>query len=213
MKTVAKVMGAVLLAGAALAAPVQAQTVSYTTTGSFTGSGAGCNNAVFLPTASCAFGGFTLTFTGEVANNLGNGVASLGNFNLSGTGPNTAIPAGTMFAIMINQTSPSVGTGITDGFISGTVQSFPPAGSNSSTLVWVPDRFVNINSTTYELIFDASGPAAGRGLAIPFNNPQGSVRGIDVLVTATPEPGSMALVATGLLGVFGIARRRKSMSV
>ena len=207
MKTVTKVMGAVLLAGAAFAAPVQAQTVSYTTTGSFTGSGATCNNAVFTPTATCAFGGFTLTFTGENANNLGNGVASLGNFTLSGTG-NTSIPAGTLFAIMINQTSPSVGTGITDGLISGTVQSFPPAGSNSSTLVWIPDRFVNIGATTYELIFDNTGPAAGRGLAIPFNNPEGSRRGIDVLVTATPEPGSMALVATGLLGMFGIARRR-----
>jgi hypothetical protein len=31
-----------------------------------------------------------------------------------------------------------------------------------------------------------------------------------IAVTATPEPASMALVATGLLGMFGIARRKRS---
>lgn len=214
MKTVAKVMGAVLLAGAAFAAPVQAQ-VSYITTGSFTGSGTTCNNSVFLPTATCVFGGFTLLFTNEDATNVG-GVASLGNFTLSGANPipgsgPVSIPAGTMFAIMINQSAPTVGMGVTRGVISGTVQSAPPGSINASTLIWLPDRFVNIGPTTYELIFDNAGPAAGRGLAIPFNNPQGSTRGIQVLVSTVPEPGSMALVATGLLGIFGIARRRQSM--
>ena len=110
MKTVARLMGGVLLAGAAFAAPVQAQT-SFTTEGAFTGGGSTCNNPIFATIATCTFGGFTLTFNSEQGVLVGDGgVSSLGNFTLVGSGNVPAISPSTFFAIMINQTAPTVGS-------------------------------------------------------------------------------------------------------
>ena len=214
MKIAAKVVGGVMLAGAALAAPAQAQT-SYYTGGFFQSPSATCNNpfnpAIILAApsgATCTGAGFTLEFLPANQVLIGDlSTTSLGEFRLTGTGAVT-VPANTvLFTLAIRQTTPTMGQGATDGYITGRVETAPPGNSNFSSLIWVPDQFVNINATTYRLIFDNDGFAAGIGLAIPINDN----RGIDARITTTPEPGSMALVATGLLGIFGVARRRMSM--
>ena len=213
MKIAAKVMGGVLLAGAVLAAPATAQT-SYTTQGFFSSASATCNTVpgfnplVTTPLpADCSGLGFLLHYTPATAVNIGDGsITSLGQFTLTGTGQAVAPPGTVLFTIAIRQSSPTVGTGFTDGFISGSVRTAPPSSSNFSDLIWVPDQFVNINASIYRLIFDNVGPAADIGLGIPINN----TRGIDAQITTTPEPASMALLATGLLGVVGVARRRRN---
>jgi hypothetical protein len=216
MKIAAKVMGGVLLASAAMTAPLQAQpTVSYYTQGFFSIPSnpglASCNStpfnaAIVVPLgASCTGAGFTLTYLPEETANVGSGsIVSLGNFNLTGTGAATAPENTVLFTLAIRQTMPTVGTGFTDGFISGTVTSNP----NFSSLIWVPDQIVNIDATTYRLIFDNVGFAANIGIGIPIN----SNRSIQAEVTTIPEPASMALVATGLIGIFGVLRRRNSSS-
>src|SRR5687767_5235838 len=118
MKIAAKVLGGVMLAGAALAAPAQAQT-SYYTGGFFQSASPTCNNpfnpAIILAgpsAATCTGAGFQLTFTPANQLLIGNGsTTSLGEFRLTGTGAVTVPANSVLFTLAIRQTSPTAGQG------------------------------------------------------------------------------------------------------
>jgi hypothetical protein len=202
-----------LLAGAVMATPAQAQ-INYFTQGFFTSGNPACNqpvapNPLLGPvSAACAItGGFNLNFTAKSLNPglIGSeSVVSLGSFSLTGTG-NVVVPSGPiMFTLAIQQTDPTTGMGTTMGSISGTVRT----GPDFSSLMWTPlPSMVVIGGTRYELIFDNRGPAKDIGYAIGVNN---SLNPTSIqAVVSTPEPASMTLLATGLVGIFGAARRRR----
>lgn len=56
--------------------------------------------------------------------------------------------------------------------------------------------------------FAYGGPEGASAAILTFEQGQYSAFAIDNITTA-PEPASLVLVATGLLGVFGVARRRR----
>lgn len=202
-----------MMAGALAAAPAQAQ-INYYTQGYFTSTLAGCGSPAEVTAipgtplaASCVTGGFTLTFAPKALNPglvASGSVVSLGDFTLTGSGSDLVDPGVVMFTLAIQQTNPTTGTGTTTGSVSGSVRTSP----DFSSLVWTPaPSTVTIGSTEYTLIFHESGPAAGAGIDIAINN-AGNATSISAIVV-TPEPASMTLVATGFIGLFLAARRRR----
>lgn len=182
----------------ATTASANAQLFDYYTHGAFSG-GFGCSDSG--ATASCVFGSLTLTFNGFDDPDVYSGPASvdLGTFTVTGTGIETVDFGDLTFTLWIYQTVPTVLDDGVGGSIAGTIQR----GPNSGQLVWRPDfTRITLPPTIYDIILDNTNqdgfviPAGGSGI-------------LRANVTVTPEPASMALMATGLIGVIGLARRRR----
>jgi len=213
MRTLAR--AAMLSAAVAVvgAIPAAAQTVTFSTSGVFNGAGCGTNVTI------CNFGGFTLSFTGQPSASYGTiSIADeLGMFTTACTGGSlcntpTSFPTGVTFTLTINQTSPTGGTGTFAGTVSGTINVDPTTGK----LVWSPQAplVINIGGAQYTLITDLGPGVTGDvGIAAPKtvgDGTQSSNTTLHANVTTVPEPASIAFMATGLLGLIPVARRRRS---
>ena len=158
--------------------------------------------------STCTTSAYTLTYAAKAANPglIGSGsVVSLGNFALTVTGSATVSPGAVIFTMALQQTDPTTGAGSLMGSLSGAVMM----NDDFSSMIWVPSASsLTVGATNYQLIFNNIGPAANRGIAIAVNN-VGTPTSIQAIATTdtVPEPATLVLLATGLLGIAGIARR------
>jgi hypothetical protein len=201
---VRKLAGATIFAATLLTAPAMAQTVTFSTSGSF--SGTGCT------TSLCNFGGFVLAFSQAGSNSYtAPTFVDLGDFTTQCStciaGQSAKIASGVMFTLTISQTNPTVGTNQFVGSITGSLSYNP----SSSSLVWTPLTFnAPIGPTTYALVTDAGAGVSGEiVIAAPTtdHNPNNTL--VKAFVTTVPEPASMALMASGLVALIPVARRRR----
>lgn len=197
---------------ALMATAASAGIVTYDTNGSSLSCGSAINctqngaTQVLLGPAGGPY--LSLTYNpGSGTNVVAPSFINLGNITTSGTG-SSLLATGISLSININATPPGSAAAINSGLITGSLSS----NGSSALITFSPNNTVTsfgslpgitIGPNTFQVtqtVLALQAPTVG--------NPLGQTT-IQGAVSPTPEPGTMLLLSSGLIGIY-MARKRKS---
>jgi len=216
--TTLRLMSVALVAGLAivgLAAPSQADTVTYSTTGIFTGGDAPGTNQ-YIDAAN----GILITFEDVLSNSVNvppDSQATFGTFNSTGTTAATLTGVSSGFELTILQTTPSTG----DVTFLGTLQGQLASDNSQAFVLFNSPLTEQINNgngtqTVYRIIEADNGTTGRANISPPSSNAgRSTVEGIITLsgqFNTVPEPSSilMASLAVPALLLYGRSRKIKA---